>query len=233
MKCFRGVSHHSPAWLLVLALLAPVFLTSSPAADAAPPAVIHWKLDNLETVGGNRVELFGEPKLIETPRGRAVEFDGVDDGLLLEVHPLAGFEQFTAEVIFRPAAEGPKEQRFFHMQAADSEDRVMFETRLTSSGEWFLDTYIKSGEAGATLYAEDHRHPIGPWYHAALVVDGKEMRHYVNGKLELSQPLPFKPQSPGRTSLGVRQNRVHWYKGAIREARFTPRVLGAKEFLTP
>jgi hypothetical protein len=143
---------------------------------------------------------------------------------------MAGWPQFTAEVIFRPAAAGPKEQRFFHMQEEGSENRVLFETRLTDDGHWFLDTFIKSEGGDCTLFAKDHLHKIGPWYHAAIVVDGGSMRHYVNGKLELSQELKFTPHKAGQTSLGVRINKVHWYKGAIGRARFTPRPLEPAEF---
>ena len=31
---------------------------------------------------------------------------------------------------------------------------------------------------------------------------------------------------PGQTSLGVRLNRVFWFKGDVREVRFTPAALG-------
>ncbi len=58
------------------------------------------------------------------------------------------------------------------------------------------------------------------------------MRHYVNGELELSRKIEFRPQGPGRTSLGARINEVHWFKGAIRKARFSPRALSPEEFLT-
>jgi hypothetical protein len=143
---------------------------------------------------------------------------------------MAGWTQFTAEVIFRPAADGPKEQRFFHLQEDGSENRVLFETRLTDDGKWFLDTYIKCDDGDCTLFAKDHLHPIGPFYHAALVVDGRTMRHYVNGQLEMSQDLKFTPHKAGQTSLGVRFNKVHWYKGTISRARFTPKVLAPAEF---
>jgi hypothetical protein len=33
----------------------------------------------------------------------------------------------------------------------------------------------------------------------------------------------------GRTSIGVRQNRVSWFKGAIAEVRFTPAALPADQ----
>ena len=59
------------------------------------------------------------------------------------------------------------------------------------------------------------------------------MRHYVDGELELSRPIDFKPQGPGRTSIGVRINEVDWFKGAVREVRFSHRVLKPEEFSVP
>ena len=192
-----------------------------------------WHIDNLEQIGGHSVTVVGTPKVIHTDRGKAVEFDGVGDGLFLDVHPLSGWDAFTVEVIFKPYPDGLKEQRFFHMQERDSNARVMFETRLTTDNRWFLDTFIRSGEGNHAMYAEDFKHPIGPWYHAAIVVDGKLFRHYVNGQLELSKEIDYAPQQPGRTSLGVRINQVHWYKGAIRTARFTRGAMKPEAFLKP
>lgn len=108
----------------------------------------------------------------------------------------------------------------------------MFETRLVDDDLWFLDTFIYSGEQKTPLYAIDSKHEVDLWYHAAIVVDRDSFRHFVNGRLELSEPLQFEPQLPGRTSLGVRLNKVSWFKGAIRTARFTPRALSPAEFLT-
>ena len=65
-----------------------------------------------------------------------------------------------------------------------------------------------------------------------IVMDGKNFKHYVNGEMELGKEVEFTPQKPGRTSLGVRMNKVYWYKGAIRTARFTPKALKPSEFLT-
>ena len=98
---------------------------------------IVWNFDNFETIGGNSITALGFPKLIDTPKGRATEFDGKQDGLLLNDLPLTGFDQFTVEVIFRPEAGGLKEQRFFHMQESGSQNRVLLETRLTSDSRWF------------------------------------------------------------------------------------------------
>jgi hypothetical protein len=203
-------------------------VTSACAAGAEP---VTWKLDNLELIGGHRVTVAGEPRVIETPGGRAIEFDGVDDAIFLDVHPLDGMDEFTVEVVFRPDRDGAPEQRFFHMQEDGSESRVMFETRLVDNERWFLDTFIKSGEQNVVLYAEQHEHALDRWQHAAIVVDGEAFRHYVNGRLELEAPIDYVPQRAGRTSLGVRLNRVHWFKGAIRTTRFTPSALAPADFL--
>jgi hypothetical protein len=44
--------------------------------------------------------------------------------------------------------------------------------------------------------------------------------------------LQYEAQKSGKTSLGVRLNKVHWFKGAIRTVRITPRALSPEEFLT-
>jgi len=194
---------------------------------------VTWDVNVLDSIGGHAATQAGSPRLIDTPHGKAIEFDGKGDGLFLDTNPLAGLKEFTAEIIFRPSAGGPKEQRFFHMQEEGSDNRLLFETRLTEGGQWFLDTFLKSGEASATLFAEQSRHAIGPWYHAAVTVDGQTMRHFVNGKEELKAAVKFEPLKPGKTSLGVRLNRVSWYQGAIRQVRITPRVLRPEEFLKP
>jgi len=191
-----------------------------------------WRIDNLVEIAGHRVTVLGDPVVIDTPRGKAVEFDGIDDGVFIDVHPLAGMSEFTVEVVFKPYKDGAPEQRFFHMQEDPSQERVMFETRLVDDDQWFLDTFIYSGEQKIPLYAIDNKHAVGSWYHAAIVVDGSSFKHFVNGELELSEAIQFEPQGAGRTSLGVRLNRVNWFKGAIRTARFTPRALTPEEFLT-
>ena len=191
-----------------------------------------WRIDNLVEIAGHRVTVLGDPVVIDTPRGKAVEFDGIDDGVFIDVHPLAGMSEFTVEVVFKPYKDGAPEQRFFHMQEDPSQERIMFETRLVDDDQWFLDTFIYSGEQKIPLYAIDNKHAVGSWYHAAIVVDGSSFKHFVNGELELSEAIQFEPQGAGRTSLGVRLNKVNWFKGAIRTARFTPRALTPEEFLT-
>jgi hypothetical protein len=199
-------------------------------AQTVPAKPMTWKINNLKTIGGQPVTVIGGPLLIDVPGGKAVLFDGIDDGLVVNANPIAGARAFTLEAIFRPDATGAKEQRWFHIQQDKSENRVLLETRLVGD-QWFLDTYIRSGESNRALFAENFKHRVGVWYHIALVFDGTEMRHYVDGKLEMSGPLSIAPLEQGQTSIGVRLNRVFWFKGAVRMARFTARALAPAEFM--
>lgn len=205
-----------------------IFLVSLTAC-AAPPQMntLTWTVDRPDEVGGFKATVLGSPKSV----GGALEFDGVKDGLLLDVHPMAGWKAFTLEVEFRPDADGPTEQRFVHLQESASENRILIETRITGDGRWFLDTYIKSGASDRTLLSKEILHPAGGWHRAALVCDGKEMIDYVDGVRELSGPIDFQPPGPGVMSIGMRANRVFWFKGAIRRLRLTPRALGPSELL--
>jgi hypothetical protein len=216
-----------------LTFVSIAILASSQPVFAQGTKPVLWNIDSLQTIGGHQVTVVGKPRVIDTDRGKAIEFDGKGDGLIVAANPLAGLKEFTAEVVFRPAAGGPKEQRFLHFQPKDSEDRMLFETRLTPDRRWFLDTYLQSGKEKQTLYAEKFLHPLNTWQHAAVVVDGKSMRHYVGGKEELAGDIQPAVLAAGQTSIGMRFNQVFWYQGAIRQIRITPAVLKPDAFLKP
>ena len=197
---------------------------------AANPADKVWVFDRLDKIGGHAVKVEGHPKVVKTPIGKAIQFNGVDDALFLDVHPLAGAEQFTWEVIFMPDADGKNEQRFFHFQEDGSTNRMLFETRV-EAGQWCLDSFVQSGVGSKALMDRAKLHPAGAWYHVAAVYDGKEFRNYVNGIREGEAGVKLSPQSAGKTSVGVRINRVDYFKGKIRMARMTPRALTPAEFM--
>jgi len=210
-----------------LSLLGMVLLSAS--LDRDGEHVMDWKIDNLERIGGHRVTVLGQPQIITTDQGAALLFDGVDDAVIVPANPIAGARSFTVEVVFRPDSGGAPEQRFLHMQSAENR-RLLIETRVRGN-DWFLDTFLKFDESDRTLQAKEKLHPLGNWYHAALVYDGREMHHYVDGTREISGPVEFSPLGSGQTSIGCRLNQVFWFKGAIRQLRVTHAALPPEEFL--
>ena len=189
-----------------------------------------WTFDRLDRIGGHTTTVLGSPRIVDTPIGKAVEFDGVDDALMVDAHPLAGTEAFTWEAIFRPDGGEPA-QRWFHLQETGSDDRMLFEIRVVGDS-WYFDSYVHSGAAEKALINRERLHPLGRWYHVAAIYDGTEFSNYVDGVREGLEQIRFTPQKAGRSSIGVRMNLVNYFKGAIRLARFTPRALSPRDFLT-
>jgi hypothetical protein len=191
-------------------------------AIGAPPTATTWRLETAERVGRHPVAVLGAPKRVSTDIGPALEFNGSSDGLLLDVNPLRGLARFTIEVLFQPAPGGQPEQRFLHIEEPGTGSRALIELRMTDADRWALDTYLRAGQTGLTLLDRTRTHAAGQWHTAALVYDGRTMTHYVNGEKELSGEIAFPPIGGGRTSIGVRQNQVSWFKGRIHTIRFSP-----------
>jgi len=205
------------------------FLPLIAALIGALPVVatepVIWRLDQTARVGGHVAEVLGAPRVIDG----ATFFNGASDSLLVPANPLAGLAQFTIEVLFRPAADGPAEQRFLHVQDGPG-TRALIETRV-AGGTWALDTFLFHPATGAKLALLDmtKRHPPDRWTWVALVYDGRHMAHYIDGVKELEGEVAFPAMAAGQVSLGVRQNRVYWFKGGIREVRWHATALKAEE----
>ncbi len=185
-----------------------------------------WRFDSLSAIGGHPVKVEGAPRVADG----AVVFDGAHDALFFDVHPLAGAAAWTWEVLFRPDPGGAPAQRFFHLQEQGSATRLLFEIR-TADGQWWLDSYAQSATGGKALIDPAKRHPLGRWYAVEAVYDGSIYRNYVDGVLQNQAAIALAPQGAGTASVGVRINRVDYFKGAVREARFTRAALRPEEFL--
>jgi putative heme-binding domain-containing protein len=218
----------------LVAYLASLRPPRTPAAGQPADAAV-WTFDRLDGIGGHKTTMLGEPRIIDSPAGKAVEFDGVDDALFVDDHPLAGATSFTWEAIFRPDG-GEAQQRWFHLSeldpvtGADTDNRMLFEIRVVGD-EWYLDSFSQSGDANKALMNREARHKLGAWYHVASVYDGREFRNYVDGVREGAAELHLAPHGQGHASIGVRIDKTFYFKGAIRLARFTRRALAPEEFL--
>ncbi|RKD90881.1 LamG-like jellyroll fold domain-containing protein [Mangrovibacterium diazotrophicum] len=175
------------------------------------------------------VTVLGDPKIIDSPYGNAVQFDGMDDGFLLEEMPLKDHSEFTIEMLIRFDRGGTEEQRYFHTGTV-KQDRVLMEMRSDDT-TWYLDGMFDSNEKWVVLMDSVLTHPLDKWYHIAFTVKDGEQATFVNRKKELEGSVDFSPIEEGNTSIGVRQNKISWFKGAIYCVRITNKVLMPCEFL--
>jgi hypothetical protein len=202
-----------------------------------------WRFDQTASLGGHPTTVHGAPKVIDTPMGKAIAFNGVDDALFVQEHPLAGASTWTWEMIFKPDADGKPAQRIFHLQSVDpatgadvANERMLFEIRIVPGAEgkpprWCLDSFATAGgESRAQLNCEK-LHPFGKWYRVTAVYDGKMLHNYVGDELEGEGDLKLAAERPGRASVGTRIDLRDYYKGAMYEARFTRKALDPKDFL--
>jgi hypothetical protein len=198
---------------------------------------VTWRFDDTASLGGSATKVLGHPQVIATPIGKAIAFNGVDDAMFAAVHPLAGAETWTWEMVFKPDADGGAEQRIFHLQSIDpatgedvAQERMLFEIRIRD-GQWCLDSFATSGGQSKALLNCEKKYPFGKWYRVTTVYDGKMLKNYVGDDLQGEGEVHLVPQRSGHFSVGVRMNLVDWYKGAIYETRFTRKALGVGDFL--
>lgn len=195
-----------------------------------------WSFERLDRIGGAATHIEGHPGIVSTKAGPAVQFNGVDDALFVDKHPLAGASTFTAEAIFRPDG-GAFEQRWLHLAETDpatgqdTGTRFLFEIRVVGD-RWYLDAFTAGAGYKQTLATPEKTFLVGAWYRVEMSYDGKVFRSYVDGVEQAEAPVAFTPQGPGHTSIGVRINRVNYFKGAVLKLRFTPRALSPGEFMS-
>ncbi len=189
---------------------------------------ILWEMSDL-IASDSSVRIVGYPKIIEYKEGKALEFNGRNDGVFLDKLPIFGMNELTIEAIFKPESGGNFEQRFFHSGEIRG-DRILLEIRTTAT-DWYFDAFVQSGTQKIALIDPRFLHPLDQWTHVAYVVDHGKLSTYVNGQKELEGAITFSPVQTGKTSVGVRLNEQSWFKGAIAQIRISPKALKAKDFL--
>jgi Concanavalin A-like lectin/glucanases superfamily len=188
-----------------------------------------WTFAEFPRIAHHQTKVLGSPRALSVDGRHALCFDGQTDGVIVPTNPIAGWAQFTIEVLIKPDGTGDEEQRFLHIEDVRS-SRLLLETRLTRERQWALDTFMfVSSEENRTLLDRDKLHAADRWHWVALSFDGRIMAHHVNGTKELNAPIAFQPMTDGRISLGVRLNERSWYKGCIAEVRFTSRALSPSD----
>lgn len=209
--------------ILVLLLVLPAWKIVN------PDKTITWYLKDTRHIGRFSPTVLGSPVLSVEGKDSSLYFNGINDGLVIPAIPTEGWQAFTIEVLFKPDGDGPAAPRFIHMEDSAS-NRVTFELRLTKNGQWYFDGFLKNGKTkkGLALIDSTRLHPADRWYWATLVYDGHTMYSYINGQKELEGTFDFPPMTKGNISLGMRLNKVNWFKGQLRKIRFHPEALEAK-----
>ncbi len=189
---------------------------------------IYWQLPKLINSKNREVTKVGCPQNVNDDVVASVSFDGIDDGIFIDTMPLKGLSSFTVEAVFFPQKEGSFEQRFLHIGEVRG-DRILLEIRANADC-WYFDSYICAGGNKIALIDSLQTHPFDRWYHVAFVVDAGKLASYVNGNKELSGSVEITPLMTGKTSIGMRLNKVSWFKGKIAAIKISPKAIEPEKF---
>ena len=184
-----------------------------------------WQLKSLKAIGGHKAAIIGKPSIVKAAGGgKAIAFDGVDDGLLVDANPIAGATAFSVEVKFKPYPAYPDniEQRFLHIQDPDNPNRrILIELRLNDKQQWYADFFMRTDSASLTLVDPTKTHPVNEWATITLKYKNGSMKGYVNGVEEVAGGITYMPISPNaKTSIGTRMDKRSWFKGEIKSVSF-------------
>lgn len=214
---------------VVIPAVVLTYMACSHDIDIQPqPTVL--QLHSVEEIHGLTPQILGNPSVTEIDGVKGIRFNGVDDGIILPINPVEGLDVFTVQVLFYPDSDGPREQRFVHFQDTLM-NRILIETRVNTDHTWYFDTFLYHHEPNSrlTLIDSENVHQTDRWYWGAITYDGRNMKHFINGVEELAGNVDFGPMVTGEMSIGVRLNRVHWFKGIISEIRIDSTVLTSNE----
>jgi len=120
--------------LSITVILSVLLLQNSSSGRIEGSKMNSWKIDTVKELAGYPTKVLGNPQVKNVITGKALYFDGIDDGLIIDANPLEGALSFTIEVYFRPDSAYPDNiaQRFIHIQdPANGARRVLLELRVT------------------------------------------------------------------------------------------------------
>ncbi|MFH0759719.1 MAG: DUF362 domain-containing protein [Bacteroidota bacterium] len=219
------------------------YLDASGTTDTTAPDTLYyelWDISNLETIGGHSVTSSGDPQVVSTELGDAVEFDGDGDRLLVDFNPIMNAKEFTVELVFKPKACYPENTapRFVHIQNPDDPDakRVMIELRVDENNQCYMDGFIKTDAGSLTLINETLVHSTEKWQHVAITLKDSIFTTFFNGIEELSGILRYDSMivdSIGKTSLGARMNEEAYYAGLMKTLKVSHACLKPEDFILP
>lgn len=199
-----------------------------------------WDISNLDSIGGHELSVQGDPQIVSTEMGDAIQFDGEEDRLLVDFNPLMDAKEFTVELVFKPDACYPDNAapRFVHIQDPDDPDgkRVMIELRVDANNQCYMDGFIKTDSESLALIDESLVHPTEVWQHVAITYKDSTFTTYFNGVEELSGTLHYNEaivNPTGKTSLGGRMNHVAFYAGLMKTLKVTHSCLEPEFFIVP
>lgn len=217
-----------PKVIFVLSLLfSLLIITNLSIANVAEDGLVaYWPFDEgkgkeaIDVTGnGHDGEFHGKPKWVEGKFGTGLEFNGVDDHVIVADDPAFAIEEnITLMTWFSP----DDDLTGHRLMSKNNSIFVIFDFGDKNS----IDFLVKPNNTFAQSTTTDWK--VGEWYHFAGTFDGKTMKVYINGELEgeAANNVPIAPSGLelwiGGDDLG---NATDHFPGKIDEVRLYEKTL--------
>ena len=216
-----------PKVTFVLLLCSLLIIANFSIANVAEDGLVaYWPFD--EGKGKEAIDITGngldgefndDPKWVDGKFGTGLEFDGVDDHVIVADDPaLAIEENITLMAWFCPNDDLTGHR----LMSKNNSIFVIFDFGNADS----IDFLVKPNNTFAESKTTDWK--VGEWYHFAGTFDGKTMKVYINGELEgeAANDVPIAPSGLelwiGGDDLG---NATDHFPGKIDEVRLYEKTL--------
>lgn len=167
---------------------------------------------------------------VSVGKGHALEFDGVDDHLVVPDSPEIRWQKFSVE-LWADSADGS----FPMLSKRFNEIRQSYLLQVDQAGRRFYAAVLGSDKSTEN-WIEVRRPPrLSRWSHYVFTCDGRWLRLYINGIQEIfkpvgklpdlgRQPIPYidSPLEIGRSFYAPKWN---WYRGRLARLSAYSRVL--------
>ena len=225
-------------YLHYLAILFPIAMGVTLLSAHSSKKSETWEIDNLQEIGGHSVTVYGNPQVVDTEIGKAIQFDGDGDMLIVDGNPIGEAKEFTVEVVIKPDASFPNNiaPRFIHIENRRKGvgRRLMVELRVNEKNMCYMDAFLQTDIEKLALIDETLVHPTNEWLHVAVSYKDNVLTTYFNGQKELTGQISYKEiimNSGGEVGIGGRMNKKYWFSGLIKTLKVTHSALEPKDFI--
>lgn len=183
-----------------------------------------WPLDAVDS----RIKVLGTAKVASGASGKSLILDGTSVIELKDSEVLNAVAGFTFSVWFNPYALQSGQQVIAGKNRYSLDER---QWTLTVEPDGKLKAYVQQG-GWATIASMEALH-VGHWHHATLTIDSGKAALYLNGQrvgeVKLKAPMPNTQAPITLGGINDHGRRMQLFSGAVDEARFVARALGAGE----
>ena len=176
---------------------------------------------------GHDGEFIGEPEWVEGKFGKALEFDGASSYVNVVDAPALGIEKdITFGCWFKPSETIDPANNVWRLMSKNNDSFLLFNYEQLGKLGWLVKD---SGGTNHVVHSTNDTWEAGEWYHVAGTFDGDELKIYIDGVLDNTEPYDGDIGLSGLDLWIGADDLPAFFPGVIDEVRMYSRALDEAE----